>query len=608
MLLLVGIFFTFCVFAAAEDKILLELKGDYLAYSYDYDQIYGRTVEFHWADYTVKCRHLKIDIPSRSFYAFGEVTLKQEDEVLMGDELLFSPEDRQGSLILYKEQIEIKVLGSEEGQKTLPQSGIFDDLTLSRIQQSFIYFTGQTMQITEDYKVFGFDITLYMEGMESLGFKKFKMSAGFGQRKQGFSLNKIWYTRSQGVIGRVSFFYEREKRVNSLTSLGYEERSVLKDYVGPQRQADLMNSTTVQLNDRTSLGFTGNYNSSRLWNTNARLNTRWSRAVSTVFNFSYNKPVNYKGEAWLGVQSHIDAGKYGSISLLGKYELQNQLLGSFSYGASLFKNMSLLLSSSYSKVKISGSQDFSEIVSGIVSLSHNNRFFNLSSDYYLNYDLMGDQLLSQPRLNLGLKPISLYDGMLLINLNNIFLYNNLKKNDYNEYTYSNNTIFNLSTFPIHIQKSFYLSFQIAIEQFLEKEGRNFTSNGFIFNVSKECFRGFFLEGYYRAQSRRRTKNWLIEGTTSQDMSAIFRVNPDDRIHAWASFSYDPKNRQWRQSFVDLSFKFFRNWRFHSLLNYDFLLRKINNVDLYIIREAGRVQLRFVWRSLSKQFLVELIPR
>ena len=92
------------------------------------------------------------------------------------------------------------------------------------------------------------------------------------------------------------------------------------------------------------------------------------------------------------------------------------------------------------------------------------------------------------------------------------------------------------------------------------------------------------------------------------MSAIFRVNPDDRIHAWASFSYDPKNRQWRQSFADLSFKFFRNWRFHSLLNYDFLLKKINNVDLYIIRDAGRVQLRFVWRSLSKQFLVELIPR
>ena len=413
--------------SGAEGRILLELKGDYLAYSYDYNQIYGRSVEFQWANYTGTCRHLKIDIPSRSFYAFGEVSLKKGDEILIGDELVFSPDLSHGTLILYKDNIEIKVVGSEEEKKTLPQSDVFNSLTLSKIQHSFIYFTGQTMQISEDFEVFGYDVTLYMEGMESFGLKKFKLSSGLGQRKQGFSLNKIWYTRSQGIIARASFFYEKENKVNSLTSLGYEERSVLKDYIGPQRQADFMNSTTVQLSDRTNLGFSGNYNSSRLWNTSARLNTRWSKAVNTVFDFSYNKPVNYKGEAWLGIQSSVDAGKYGSISLSGRYELQSQLMGSFSYGASFLKNLSLLLSSSYSKVKISGSQDFSEIVSGIVSLSHNTRFFNLSSDYYLNYDLMGDQLLSQPRLNLGISPITFYDGMLSVSLNNIFLYNNLKK-------------------------------------------------------------------------------------------------------------------------------------------------------------------------------------
>jgi hypothetical protein len=89
---------------------------------------------------------------------------------------------------------------------------------------------------------------------------------------------------------------------------------------------------------------------------------------------------------------------------------------------------------------------------------------------------------------------------------------------------------------------------------------------------------------------------------------ILKANPNRNLNGWVSFSYDPKNSEWRQSFMDLSVGIVKNWRFHSLFNYDFLLNKINNVDLYLVREAGRFQIRFVWRSISKQFLIELNPR
>jgi hypothetical protein len=153
-----------------------------------------------------------------------------------------------------------------------------------------------------------------------------------------------------------------------------------------------------------------------------------------------------------------------------------------------------------------------------------------------------------------------------------------------------------------------LNFNIALEQFVEKEGRNFTSGGFIVNANKGLIKGVSIGGLYNIQSRRKTKSWLIEGTTSQNLSAVLKVNPSKRFNGWISFSFDPKNSRWRQSFADVSIELFRNWKFHSLLNYDFILKKINNVDLYIIREAGQFQLRFVWRSLSKQFMVELVPR
>jgi hypothetical protein len=161
---------------------------------------------------------------------------------------------------------------------------------------------------------------------------------------------------------------------------------------------------------------------------------------------------------------------------------------------------------------------------------------------------------------------------------------------------------------MYVTPNFSLNMSVAVEQFLEKEDRNFTSGGFIGNATVEVARGFFLEGLYNFQSRRRSRDWLIEGTSSQDLSAVFRANPSNKLNSWISFSYDPKNRQWTQSFADISFEVIRKWKFHTLINYDFILNKLNNIDLFLVREAGRVQLRFVWRSLSKQFSVELIPR
>lgn len=592
----------------AADKTLLELKGEYLIYSYDHNQILGTNVEFLFAGYEVFSRYIKIDVPTSSFCAYGAVVLKKDEQILSGDELVFLPKENKGRLISYGEQLLITPIGVKEGEEPPQKNDLVDVITMTEIRNSFIYCTGQTFQITEGLDVYGINVTFFVEGMESVGFKKLKLSDGLQQRRGGFALDKIWYTRVQGLIFRASYLYEKENKVNSLNRVNYEERSILKNYTGAKRQVDIMSSTTINFNPETNLGITGNYNSSGLWNANFWLNRKWSEKFNTNFDFSYNKPVNYDGEAWFGLQSTLNGGKLGSLVFAGRYELQDQVMGNLSYGTTFFKTMSLLLTSSYSRIKISGSQDFSEILSGGVSLSHNSRLFNLSTDYYLNYDLMGSQLLSQPQLQLGLNPITFYGGLLSVGITNVFIYNRLKKAEDQEYTYSNNTVFNLATRPVYLHERFYLNFNVAVEQFMEKENRNFTSTGFIINASQEFFTGIFLEAHYSVQSRRRSKNWLIEGTTSQDMSILLRINPSQRINSWASFSYDPKNAQWRQAFADISVEFFKSWQFHTIMNYDFLLKKINNVDLFLIRNAGRFQLRFIWRSLSKQFLVELIPR
>ncbi len=591
----------------ASEEALLNLKGSYLAYSRDFNQVYGENVEFKFSSYTVLSRYIKIDLQSSAFYAYGDVVLKKGEERLQGHEFLFDPKEKSGTLISYEDKIEVKIIGAKGKEPPNVISPGLDSLSLAGIKKSFIYFTGESMEITNKGDVYGYNVTLHVEGLESLGFKKFKLS-GTAQRSNGLSLDRVWYTGTQGIIGRASYYYEKENKVTSLTRLNYEEHSVLKNYSGLKRQVDVMTSNTINIDKSVNLGLTGNYNSSNLWNTNLWLNKNWSSKFNTKVNFSYNKPVNLRGEAWLGLQSNVNAGKFGNISFSGRYELQNQISTNFSYNNNFFKRINLLLSSVYSKIKIGRSENYSEILSGGVSLSYRSQVFNLSTDYYLNYDLFGDQLLSQPQLRAGFNPFPLYRGLLTASIYNVFIYNKLKNKSENRNSYSNNSVFSLSTQPIFIQKDFSLNFNSNLEQFLEKEGRNFTSTGFIIRSSKTLIKGVSLEGMYTTQSRRKTEGWLIEGTTSQNLTGILKVNPSERINGWVSVSFDPKNNQWKQSFSDISIGIFRNWKFHTLLNYDFILRKINNVDLYLIRDAGLFQLRFVWRSLSKNFLIELIPK
>jgi hypothetical protein len=131
----------------SEDKILIEFKGSYLAYSYDHNQIYGEGVFFHTLSYNVTCDHLKADIGSRIFYAYGSVVLIKEGERFEGDEFFFSPEERRGTLINYSEKVGVIRFGPED-ETALP-SDVLETLTLSKIQSSLFYFTCEVAQITE---------------------------------------------------------------------------------------------------------------------------------------------------------------------------------------------------------------------------------------------------------------------------------------------------------------------------------------------------------------------------------------------------------------------------------------------------------------------------
>ena len=596
---------------AAEDELLARFGGSYLAYSFDFNQIYGEDVTFRLGDYDIRGHYLKIDLASRTFLVYGGVRVVKKDVSREADEFLFDPQTKNGLLFLYRDEIDVQPLetmNDETRQSLTAKRRGLENVSLTKIKSSFFYATATGIELTPRLEVFGTGVTVFVEGLESVGFTRFKLSIGDRARSNGFSFDKVWFTKQQGLFGKAGYSYQLPDRFQTLTQVLYEEHSILKNYIGLPRQLDVQTSTTWRVQEKLNLGLAGNYNSTSLWNARFWLDKKWKNDKNSVLlDFAYNKPLRLRGESWLGLQSSFDFAKGGRLSFQGRYEIHNQVLANLSYAAQPLKNMAFQLQSSYSQILFGGTGALSRIFSGDVALSYNASFMNIASDYYLNYDLFGSQRLTRPQLRLGFRPLTFYAGLLSATLSDVFIHNTVKRGTSETQSYSNNSLLNIAAQPFSLSKNLNLQVSLALEQFLEKERRNFTSGGLIMRAVQSFGPGITFEAYYSLQSRRKTKNWLIEGTTSQDLSGVFRVQASERLTGWLSLSYNPKDGEWKQAFADLTIGLVKNWRFQSLLNYDFFRKKIGNVDLYLIRHAGRFDLRFIWRSISKQFLVEFIP-
>jgi lipopolysaccharide assembly outer membrane protein LptD (OstA) len=96
------------------EDIAIDVRGTYLSFSYDYNQIYGENVELDSDFCHVYADYIKIDITSRLFLAVGNVVLEKDGVLSSCDEFLFNPEEEDGLLIRYKETIQFEKIGEKE--------------------------------------------------------------------------------------------------------------------------------------------------------------------------------------------------------------------------------------------------------------------------------------------------------------------------------------------------------------------------------------------------------------------------------------------------------------------------------------------------------------
>lgn len=601
------------VLAAAETP-LLRIEGGYVAYSYDHAQILGEDVKMSWFGWTVTARSLKLDLGVRSGAAYGRVVLAKDGLRIEADELLFDAGSEAGILVRFGDEMAEQAFPADReiedaGAEARARRAALENMSWARIRGSLLYASARAVDVLPANEVYGEDVLMHVEGLESVGFKRIKLSGGDQPKSGGLALERVWFSRRQGVFGDLSLTLNKEKLLRSRTLFHYEEHTILSDYIGLPRQLDLQTSNVWSAGQSLDLGLDGNYSSTGLGNAKlfALVKSRDAKR-SITFDLAYNKPLQSAGEIWLGLRTDLQSDRWGRLTVSGRQEWHDQTLADLAYSRDFGKRLRFGLDGSYAHLRISGrGASAARIMTGTVRLAYDADSFQAGADYHLNDDLLGGRRLTRPQLRLALKPVTFYGGLLTASLSNVLVLSSIRDSARTTESYNDNLVFSLAAVPVTVRPGLTLRTALSAEQFVEKEGRNFTSGGLVLQVLQELARGVTLEAFYSTQSRRRTRGWLIEGTTSQDLSAALRVRTGGRVDGWVSVSYDPKYADWKQGFADLSIGLLKGWRIKSLLNYDFFQGRLANIDLSLVRRAGRFDLRFVWRSLSKQFLVELVP-
>jgi hypothetical protein len=615
------LFFLLPIPTLAKLDVIMEIEGNYLAYSYDYNYLYGEgNLNVRFYQLKVSGERLKIDFNSNTLRIFGSVKLKSIDsssndsiEEYSGDQFTLDLKDKKGELVNYQKEIEKSYLdsGLNKAESFSLPTGSLKEVSLNKIQDSFLYYTFYRMELLENFKIVAFGVLCHVEGIESVYLKKFSLKKGTINLKPGVRVNRIWYTSTQGIIGEAEMHLLQSDKTFSRTYFNYEERSVLKEHLPPDRIFRFSSENKVIFSQNSSIGLNANYDSFSNWTASLYLNQQIKNLGSMNIDLSHIHPIGgFRPETWVRANTSFSFPKVGNFGSSLAYEAKGQLLSAVSFSKDFLKRFSFGLNASYNTVKESEVLSRSKIFSGNASLSYRHGYFNILSNFSLNSDLISRSSLSIPQISLNLSGISFYHDLLHFGItNNFYYYLSSSKVAGKTRDYSDNLIFELSSSLTTLPFIDNLSLSLRAEELFRQGRDSYLSTGFLVNLGKKVLEDSLnFNVIYAYNTHRKNRKWFIEGTYYQNLLTYLNFSFFEKIDGNVSLNFDPDRGRFINSFASVDYQLGRGWYIHSSLQYDILTKKINNIDLYLIRDARKFDIRIVWRYLTKQIFIEIVPK
>jgi len=613
---------------------LLEIKGDYLIYSYDFNYIYGQSnIQVKSREWTIQAGMLEIDVAGRVARASGDCRVVVNRKPYTADILEIDLESLDLKFVTFKESIRswtlpaVRAAGKDRtstpalavgtGAATDAAAGAAAGRRLTvrdheALTRSLVYFLNQRIVITSSYRVFGFGATVFIEGVQSLSFKKFKLDQGAGETDvQGFGIDKIWFYPSQGAVVNSHLTYEKAlkagaAKTSNALDLKYDIFNTSDN--PPRGRIYFSSASSLDLSRKSALSLNADYVTGNMASARLTLRTKWLPGWSNEWAAEYSRTSANREELWLRMRSNLQQKALGALALDLSYEKEKQYRAVFSLHNQAVKNIQVSLQHSFSRL-LFGAGTYSRQSQSSFSLAYTHRLFQMAADYSFHKDLLQDQSQGTPRFTLNATPFRLYHGLLQVNVASSFMVNQLNFGGRRDEQTRANLALNLQSEAIRLGRGPAITLSLAAEQLLDPERSNrFTSLGGILKCSQSLAGFADLDFLYNYNTRRQTEAWLIQGSTSQDWSAVLRLKEStERLQGWVSVSYDSKNGNFTSGYLDCAVHLVKNWQVQTQMNYDFMFRNFN-YDLYLIRHAGRIMVRASYRSLSRKFLLEVLPQ
>lgn len=600
------IFFILGTSLLVQGKSLAEIEGKYLFYSYDFNYIFGRgEIILKLGKKMIKGEMIEIDIKRRRGIISTDCKISETGEPeKLSDMVEFNLKDPAISLFSFGK--EVKTFKIPEKGKT---SG-FIRKGQKMLKDSLLYFVGQKFIIKKNFDIIGQNVTIFVEGTPSLSLKKFRMNKGLTNSKDIFNLNNLWYYNTTGLRADLSLHFDKKGEKRSFVN--DESLKLNYDIFGknPEKQkfsGEFRSKSKIDLSEKSSLRFELSHITENMTDIRLGYSFKPKKIMDSSFSLYYKNPDSEREELWFMSDVGLNFNKLGNIRIRYNIEKESRYNASLSYTNRIGKYLNINMNTNLTKINISDST-FNKLSNSNFSLSYSTKIFNLSTEYSLNRDLLYENSRSSPRVNLNFTPFRIYGGLLNIGFSSSFMINTINKGELTEESFRSNTSLTVNSEKLFLFNNTSIDFSMRFEQFIDKDPlENFTSSGIILTGEHKFSSLTSFRLVYNYYSRRSTRGWLIAGTSTGDITALFKTRLKNGLaDLWCSLSYDSAGGNYTSGFVNININLFKNWKFHSQVNHNFEFGN-TSYNLYLDRKAGRILLRASYRSLSKQFLVEVIP-
>lgn len=154
------------------------INGDYLVYSYDHNYLFGRgNIIFSGEDFKIHCIQIEGDIKKGIVRLSGNCRIVRSDKEMVTDELVLDLVSLCGHIFTFADEIKKEKIHIRRPCPKFPEEGP-EPKPMSELRQSLIYFEGREIHIRPNLDVIGINVTIFVEGIQSITFKKFKMNRG----------------------------------------------------------------------------------------------------------------------------------------------------------------------------------------------------------------------------------------------------------------------------------------------------------------------------------------------------------------------------------------------------------------------------------------------